>query len=360
MSYIKWLIATFSLILIFAILIILVNLWDDSYGVRLILFSKKNEITQTYYQNGLNQRMLNAEIVFRSPQKFDSFLFGSSRVGVIDVSGIKRGRFYNMSYSRGLPAEHLAIIKAFLKKRVEIKNVVIGLDDFCFNLSATENKNELSNIMHPDANGPNRVSIFAMYFFRNPRLSKLEWWFNRTFKGRIKEELVINNNGLNLSWREKEKLFYATGKPIFQDDVRKYEPVKYDPRQVQEAFAAIGELIKLSQKHNFSLIFFISPLYETLYLINAQAMMDVKKRLAQMTDYYDFSGFNSVTTNAVNYYETSHYRYLVGDMIIKNLYDGGINVPDDFGVLVTRKNINQHIQKQEFELEKYKSEYSLK
>jgi hypothetical protein len=239
--------------------------------------------------------------------------------------------------------------------------VVIGLDDFCFNLSATENKNELSNIMHPEVNGPDLATVFAMYFFRIPRLSKLEWWFNKTFKGRIKEELVINNSGLNLSWREKEKLFNATGKPIFQDEVQKYEPVKYDPREVREAFTAINELIKLSREHNFSLIFFISPLYETLYLVNAEEMMDVKKRLAQMTDYYDFSGFNSVTTNAMNYYETSHYRYLVGDMIIKKIYnEDDINVPDDFGVLVTMDNIHNHILKQESDMRKYKSQHFLR
>jgi hypothetical protein len=73
-----------------------------------------------------------------------------------------------------------------------------------------------------------------------------------------------------------------------------------------------------------------------------------------MTDFYDFSGLNSVTLNNLNYYEKNHYRYLVGNMIVKRIFGcGNINIPDDFGVLVTKNNINEHIKKQRWELENY-------
>ena len=60
--------------------------------------------------------MFNPELIFRSPKRFDSFLFGSSRVGVIDVNKIPAGKFYNMSYSVGMLSQHLAILKAFVQK----------------------------------------------------------------------------------------------------------------------------------------------------------------------------------------------------------------------------------------------------
>ena len=86
----------------------------------------------------------------------------------------------------------------------------------------------------------------------------------------------------------------------------------------------------------------------------ASSLYAVKQKLASLTDYYDFSGLDSVTLNNYNYYEGVHYRYLVGDMIIKRIFDcGNINIPGDFGVLVTKKNVNEHIQKQKQELEKY-------
>ena len=93
---------------------------------------------------------------------------------------------------------------------------------------------------------------------------------------------------------------------------------------------------------------------------SANYLFSVKQRLVSATDYYDFSGLNSVTLNDMNYYEISHYRYIVGDMIIKKIFAvGDINVPRDFGVLVTKKNVNQHIRKQKLELENYRAKYSL-
>ena len=83
-------------------------------------------------------------------------------------------------------------------------------------------------------------------------------------------------------------------------------------------------------------------------------MFQVKQKLASIIDFYDFSGLNSVTRNNLNYYEEDHYRYLVGNMIVKRIFGcGNINVPDDFGVLVTKNNVNEHITKQRWELENY-------
>ena len=80
-----------------------------------------------------------------------------------------------------------------------------------------------------------------------------------------------------------------------------------------------------------------------------------------MTDYYDFSGFNSVTTNPVNYYEEVHYRYRVGDMIIERIFGGSVAaLPEDFGSLVTKHSIGQHLEKQKRELEQYLKSHSLK
>ena len=116
MNYLKWLITTLSLMLIFAVIVVAVNFYVDHHAVRLSLFSGNKEINQTVFPDGINQHTFNPEVIFRNPEKFDSFLFGSSRTAQIDVAKISGGRFYNMSYSLGLPHQHLAIIKALLKR----------------------------------------------------------------------------------------------------------------------------------------------------------------------------------------------------------------------------------------------------
>jgi hypothetical protein len=361
MSYRKWLLTTLFFILFFALGLIAVNFYVDHHAVRLSLFSLNKEIHQTIYPDGINQHMFNPEVIFRQPKKFDSFLFGSSRISSINVANIPAGRFYNMSYSQGLPAQHLAIIKAFLQRGVKIKSVVIGLDEFCFSLSASAHQKQLLRIMHPDIGGPGRSEIFGMYFFRKPSLNELARWKDRVLCGQMDGRIIINSQGVHLGWSQKEKILLATEKPIFQFNIQKYEPITYGKEETDEAFVAIEELINLSHAQGFSVTFFITPFYANFYLNYAEGLLSIKERLANLTNYYDFSGINSVTIDELNYYEESHYRYRVGDMIIARIFgSGAVKLPNDFGLLVTRQNVGQHLKDQQQELSQYLRKHNLR
>ena len=74
------------------------------------------------------------------------------------------------------------------------------------------------------------------------------------------------------------------------------------------------------------------------------------KGLAKLTNYYDFSGLNEITTNNFNYYETSHYRPFIGDLMIKRLFSDRI---ENFGVLITAENINEVIKLKNKELKEF-------
>ena len=361
MSYRKWLTTTAVLMLFFTALVVAVNFYVDHHAVRLSLFSSGQDIRQTIYPAGINQHIFNPEVIFRNPERYNSFLFGSSRTAPIRVEKIPGDRFYNMSYSLGLPEQHLAILRTFLEKGVKIKTVVIGLDDFCFSLPAVAREEHLIRMMHPDIGGPCRLELFDKYFFRRPDLKELGQWRDRVLYGKTKDGIIINEWGVNLGWMEKERIIEATGKPIFGFTIGKYQPVTYGPKEMNSAFAVIEELITLSRERHFALIFFITPFSAQLYLNQAEALGIVKERLAGLTDYYDFSGFNSVTTNALNYYEESHYRYRVGDRIIERIFgDGAARLPDDFGVLVTRQNVGGHLEQQKHELEAYVKAHHLR
>jgi len=354
MSPIKWLIVTLTLTLVFAAGVVTLNFYVDHHAIRLALFTKDKAIRQTIFPDGINQHLFNPELIFRQPERFDSFIFGSSRTTVMDVSHIPGGRFFNMSYAQGLPAQHLAIIKAFLRRGIRIKTVVVGLDDFCFTIPADSLRKHLLRVMHPDVNGPSRLKIFAMYFFRKPGVEELEKWADRVFWKKKEGRFVMDHLGLNLGWMPKETVVKTINKPIFSYKVSAYKPRVFDDLVMKEAFDAIEEMISLSRTHGFKLIFFINPFYDQFYVNNAESLFTVKERLAKLTGYYDFSGFNAVTIDAVNYYEESHYRYHVGDMIMGRLFNiEAIHVPEDFGVWVTKQNINGHLETQRRELDAY-------
>jgi hypothetical protein len=356
MKHTKWLTITLSLIFVFDAIIVAFNFSEDTYGVRQTLFSlnQDKDISYRFYPDAINQHIFNPEFIFSHPKRFDSFIFGSSRVAVIDPAKIGGGNFYNMSYSQGLPSEHLAIIKAFLRREIKIKTVLIGLDEFCFAISAEEHKNQLLRIMHPDISGQSRLTLFLLYFFRKPSLFEAANAKNELLHKKREDGFMLDKNGLNLGWVNKERTINAVQKPIFPNQMPLYAPIKYPPQDVDRSIRIIEELVNLSKINNFSVILFFNPMNAKIYLNYANELMRIKERLARITDYYDFSGFNSVTTNDVNYYEEGHYRYLVGDLIIKKIYDEDkMTIPRDFGVRVTKENINEHIENQRRELACY-------
>jgi hypothetical protein len=356
MKNLKWLTAAITFTGIFLLIVVSLNFYIDTYGVRLSLFSVNKEVGQIESMEAINQHIFNPEYIFRYPNRFDSFIFGSSRTGVIDPAKINTGKFYNMSYSVGLPAQHLAILRAFIQRGIKIKTVIIGLDEFCFNLSPKEHEKQLIRIMHPSITGRSLPDIFLTFYFRFPNLFEISNGMKLLLNDEQEKKFLLNENGLYLFWVKKEKTFELLGKPLFTTDTIQASPNLFNEKLENESFAQIQGLISLAKKNNFALIIFFNPLNNKLYMEYANSLFPVKLRLASLTDFYDFSGLNSVTLDNLNYYEESHYRYLVGDMIVKRIFgDGDINVPEDFGVLVTKKNVNEHIKKQKLELEKYLS-----
>jgi hypothetical protein len=302
----------------------------------------------------INQHLFKPEYIFRNPAVFDSFIFGSSRIAVINPSQINTGKFYNMSYSEGLPAEHLAIIKSFLRKGIKIKTIMIGLDEFSFSITPQQHKDQLLRIMHPETDDINRIRLFYLYYFRTPQL--LEYKIAKNKFLNIKKDNIFhtNENGFILGWMQKEQIIQAEKKPLFVDDKNVYQPACFSPENVDAAFGAMEELISVAKKNNISLIFFFNPLHHNLYSPFAAALLPIKERFVGLTDFYDFSGFNSITMDNMNYYETSHYRYSVGDMMINKMFgDSNAQLPRDFGVFVTKKNIAEHLKNQRKQLEDY-------
>lgn len=348
-----------KLIILFLIAIIPVasfNYFIDPYGIF------NNLCLNLWYEPGYepNQHYAKMRLLINSKHSWNSYLFGSSRVGKINPSLILDGNYYNMNYSEGLPGEHLADINLLLEKEIPVKNVMIGLDNFSYTMRPESHMGQI--MRHPyDASDLKRMLFQIKYLWSAPRIGIIN---NIRYK---KSEFLINfnimNNGMHDLEEVDNKIERNIGQHLKSERFLKANNVQFSeatrPKYLsimEDTIEDIAEIIRLSKTYHFNVFFFMNPTHIKYYLQgNPYHYLLFKEKLAQVTDYWDFTGFNTITTNNYYWYETSHYRTIVGDLMICRMTDcTNINVPKDFGVFITKENVSQYIKKQKDELIIYK------
>ena len=275
--------------------------------------------------------------VLHNPEMYDSFLFGSSRVGFIDVSKLTDGNYYDMMYSEGVPAEQLDNLKVMISHGIIPKNVTIGVDDISYFVDPALHTNQLYRLNFPwNGSITDKLGFYLRYFDLITLSQSLH---------------VLRNHKINdpdyakrLLTTGTENLQIPTG--FNYDGAEAWWSSYYYPRE--ESLNEIKEIKDICEKYNIKLRVFTNPLNALTYTkdINNGYLVFLEE-LADVTDYWNFSGYNNVTMDYDNYYETSHYCPAVGDKIIDAVYNGKTD-PDllaqGFGMYVTKDNKEELIK----------------
>jgi hypothetical protein len=264
-----------------------------------------------------NKNYIKMRYILDNPGKFDSYLFGSSRVYAIDVSTIKGARWYNMTYSVGLPKEHFENLTVLIHSKIVPDTVLIGVDDIACRVDPQGHHQDLMRMPYPKEAMQNKTAYYR--FLIN--------YFNPAVFDSL--PVIISHKGENASFR---KQFYENGgfyysaermarKPDYWENaVGITEPFSYG---IENVIRDIQSIIDLCNKNNIKLILFTHPLHKLTYEKAVEyGYIDFLMRLSDITDYYNFSGINDVTTNNDNYFETIHYKQNVGDLIIDAIFNG--------------------------------------
>ena len=115
----------------------------------------------------------------------------------------------------------------------------------------------------------------------------------------------------------------------------------------KNALKTIKEIVKLSSENNIELYVFTTPVNNVKmdsYII--EDYIEFISGISEITNFYNFSGYNSITMNNCNYYEHAHYRPLVARLIAAVIFkEESMLVPTDFGVYVTQDNIDEHLER---------------
>lgn len=325
--------ATLILLLVCAP-ILLYNTVIDPYGV---FWNKYNSSPIEP-----NKRYLKMNYLLNNPQKYNSFIFGSSRVNAINPAKIKEENYYNMTYSIGTPKEHYEDIQLMLREGIQINNLLIGLDYQSLLKKSIILENDLLRHRPPNTLYE-KIQFYKKYLLFRPTTKFLDLSLKKSThkidRSTVFTTGITSNYGLDSLTIKQSKSHNSARKflmPISSN-------IKHPP--FDETFEPIKNLIRIASENNINLKFFINPTHRTTYLnLNIENYFTALKMLADITDYLDFSGLNSVTLNNLNYFETSHFTHKVGDLIIAKMFDQkDTSLPDDFGEYVTQSTLEKHL-----------------
>lgn len=383
-----------SLLLILAVLSI--NLLVDPYALRtansLNLFPKKPEFSR-------NSRTSKTYAI--NHIKPDLVVLGSSRSDHgIDLTYLTNDGRAQRPYNASVDGTNMVELAAFFEHTLasgQLKSAIIGLD---FHLFANK-----PGISPEDASILDSVHHDASFdrFSRRLRLSvttdSIKSSFATVMGQHLDEPYDLKTGRRNESSFRQRLAAVGGATSYFVQWERKEAPAylamasarKGQTFVIEKAdqFAALDRLLRLARKHDVDLKLFFSPMHAR----NAEVLaatgqwMDFenwKREVVRMVDdegrsssghsswpIWDFSGYNSVTTESlpdqrqgeglemVGYWDPSHYRKSVGNLILAELFSNpGRQFTPSFGVKLTGHNIEMHLSDIRIAQSDYRSKHS--
>ena len=308
----QWLNYAFLLVLLILATVFFLLKWSDTYS--------NTHPLRTHFLTEPNKNVLKVDYILRNKKRYDSFIFGSSRVGSINPLHIHNGHYYNMTYSEGLPQEHLLNIKLFLEKDIKIKNLLIGLDDFSYKVSFKKHQHQGLTKADYRATHTPYYSYLRQLYLRFP-LGEDRHHIIKKIKGVQGWYLDVSKQYEN--YKKAEAKFY---RKVYETKAhlkspKFLEPTLYSGHYMKETLQSIREIVDTCKSHKIKCIFFINPIHHTTYKYTDIAQLNkFKEELAKITPYYDFALPSLITQDNSYWIETSHYTLEVGDMILDTIF----------------------------------------
>jgi len=255
-----------------------------------------------------------------------------------------QGGAYNLALVGGFMHPMLEYYRYALKAQPAVRQVLIGLDFFSFN------ENNITPLAFAEdrlrGGGLDLSDVGSTLMSRDAVLDSF-----RTVIANIRhpEYRAYRDDGMSDDG-DMRRLAEKMGMPsrfnesvaLYLNSAGRYASFKFS-KDAMNDFAAI---VKLSRDHGVDLRVFIPPEHVALLeSIRLRGLLCVywrwKAEVAALTSFWDFSGYNSITTEPIGanmkfYWDASHFRSSIGDLLIDRIY--GINdpaLPDDFGKLIS-------------------------
>lgn len=275
---------------------------------------------------------------------------------------LEKNSTYNCAVSSGLPVEYEFFADLAMKNGA--KHIIIGLDLFSFYSKDLFHDGFDTEVFNGYIPLKYYLSLDAFGSTIKTIHSKEANLYLKT--GRV-DPVFLQNDFNNIG--SYKKAFLANEKKYFYGHYR-----ESFCRNQTAHWKAFERILDKAYHHNVKVTLFISPSHarqwEVLDRVQGYELFEVfKRRLVKVNenialkngkkpfDLWDFTGYGTLTTEDVPdmkngkmkwYRDSSHYTKELGDIVLDRMFDGNFSGGQEypnFGVILTSKNIEKHLQK---------------
>lgn len=339
MSSKKWFVLFCGTVVLLAACVVGFNWLVDPFGVfyHKVLEWPSHEMT-------MNPRTAKVTYLEEHHAEYDSYLLGCSSTSSYPIEQLNDyldANFYNMLVY-GADMKDTELQAAWLLDNYEVKNIVLNVY-----LSNTRVYDEESDprtyAMPPQTTGENAAYFSLRYFFMDPRtsLEKLRHLQEDTYLTQGFDCFNAATGAYDKMVRDAEAIgdleTYLERYPVFANYPDGHRETIEEA--VSGTLESVARIKAMCEEKGVNFLVLCSPVYaEQLHYFDLDEVADFYERLAQVTDYWDFS-YTSASFEPRFYYDESHFHNCVGRMALARVFgDDTIYIPADFGFYVTADN----------------------
>lgn len=337
MSSKKWFVMFVVTVLLLVMGIAGLNIIVDPFGAF------GDRVMKWYaYDFTKNPRVAKISYMDQHSNEYDSFIVGSSSTSSFPVEQLNEymnAKFYNL-FMYGADMYDVKQTTEYIINNYKVKNLVLNLG-FINAMRYKVESDPYTGSLHYKTDKSSRFDFLKRYLLANPSyaVEKLKAYKNDSYLQNKYKVFEVCTGAYDKSVRDIENIqdteAYLKKYPVF----KAYPKDKHKLASINEFIEDVQTIKSLCDQNNIKLLVLFPPMYnEYVQNFNPEELKEVYTRLAEITDFWDFSS-NSLTTDYRFFYDSTHFRNAMGKMALAKIFgDNDIYKPDDIGVYVTSQN----------------------
>ena len=327
--------------LIFVALYAAFNALVDPFGVF-------GDIIFDYYEYNMTENPRVAKIAYidKHGDEYDSYVFGcskSSSYPVEELNEYLNASFFNM-FAYGGDLADIEKMAAYVIETKEVRTIVLAIGPEAAYRYDSEEDSLKDNLHEKVDNVINPFIFYGKYLFLNPAysLDKIDSYFSRSYLPDASNVFIAESGAYNKRCRDAMPISdidsYYVDMLGAEFEITYSRPLNY----IDQALESVENIKKACDEKGINFILIGSPMYDgEIACYDPSQIVEFTTRLAQITDFYNFWGYNAFSHDARYFYDGYHFRNAVGSAALGYIFGNeDIYIPESFGRLTTAETVD--------------------